>query len=143
MKTDISIKNIVIAAICRKVMNPEEWIYSKIHLANKSVEFDLENNEFPIFQISSPIAKTIITTRRIIERKNEIHIVCFEDISKISYGNFKGQINKSELSFFRIIDISGTSYDFQMETGKASIGLINAVDTVIRLKGLKPEKFII
>ncbi|MFH7005254.1 hypothetical protein [Flavobacterium bizetiae] len=141
MKTDTSIKNIVSAAIYRKVMNPEEWIYSKIHIGNQSVTFDLEDGELPIFEINSPNAKTIITTRRIIEIKNEVQTVYFEDIKNINYGNFKGKIDKPELSVFSIIDVSGRRYDFQMETGNASIGLINAVSTVLQLKGLKTEKF--
>lgn len=141
MKTDTSIKNIVSAAIYRKVMNPEEWIYSKIHIGNQSVIFDLEDGELPIFEINSPNAKTIITTRRIIETENEVQTIYFEDIKNINYGNFKGKIDKPELSVFSIVDVSGRRYDFQMETGKASIGLINTVSTVLQLKGLKTEKF--
>jgi len=97
----------------------------------------------PIFRISSPNAKTIITTRRIIE-KNEsgIESVNFEDIDVLVYGNFKGSINKVELQIFRIIDDFGKEYNFQMETGKASIGLINAVNTVLKLKSINPKKSI-
>ena len=95
MKTDNSIKNIVIAAICRKVMNPEEWIYSKMHIGNKSIEFDLEENELPVFEVSSSNVKTFITTRRIIEKNgSSIKTIYFEDIDGVTYGDFKGQINK-------------------------------------------------
>ena len=135
MKTDKTIKNIVSAAIYRKIMNPEEWIYSKVHIGNKSIEFDLEESELPIFEIISFNAKTIITTRRIIEKnKNGVETVNFGDINNIVYGKFKGQIDKPQLSTFRIVDVFGKEYDFQMETGKASIGLINAVSTVLKLK---------
>ncbi|CAC9974847.1 hypothetical protein [Flavobacterium panici] len=135
MKTDISIKNIVSAVIYRKVMNPEEWIYSKIHIGNTSFEFDLEDNELPIFQINSPDVKTIITTRRIIEKsKDNLNSVKFEDIEKVIYGNFKGKPNMPELSSFEVIDVYGKEYNFQMETGKASIGLINAISTTLRLR---------
>lgn len=139
MKTDNSIKNITIAAINRKVMNPEEWIYSRICVEDKSVEFIFEENELSIFEISSFEIKTIVTTCRIIE-KNESNVksLKFENIRKVSYGNFKGtNINKIELSTFRIIDVFGEVHDFQIETGKASIGLINAVSTVLKLKSQK------
>ena len=68
MKTDKSIKEITIAAINRSVMEPENWLYSKICAEDKSIEFVLEENELPIFEINSPNAKTIITTRHIIEK---------------------------------------------------------------------------
>lgn len=135
MKTDTSIKKITIAKINRAVMNPENWIYSKVCSENKSEEFTLDENELPIFEINSSKAKTIITTRRIIEKDNDkISFVNFEDIDDVIYGDFKKQINKPELSIFRIVDIFGEQYDFQMETGKASIGLINSINTVLQLK---------
>ncbi|WP_433764412.1 hypothetical protein [Flavobacterium ginsenosidimutans] len=142
MKTDKSIKNIVCASIYRKVMNPEEWLYSFVHVGNKSIEFNLEENELPIFQVNSSNAKTLITTRQIIEKKNDglILSIRFEEIGDLVYGNFKGKIDKPQLSIFKIIDIYGKTYDFQMEIGKASIGLINAVNTVLQLKSLKPKR---
>ncbi|MDP5199499.1 hypothetical protein [Flavobacterium sp. DG2-3] len=142
MKTDKSIKNIVCAAIYRKVMNPEEWLYSSVHIGNKSIEFDIEEDEFPIFQIISSNAKTLITTRQIIEKRNEgiILSIRFEEIRDLVYGNFKGKIDKPELSIFKIIDIEGKTYDFQLETGKASIGFINAINTILQLKSITPKK---
>ena len=116
-------------------MNPESWIYSKICSENKSEEFTLEENELPIFEINSSKAKTIITTRRIIEKENEkICFVNFDEVDDVIYGTFKNQINKPELSIFRIVDIFGDEYDFQMETGKASIGLIYSINTILQLK---------
>ncbi|WP_286968965.1 hypothetical protein [Flavobacterium sp. UBA4854] len=142
MKTDKSIKNIVCASIYRKVMNPEEWLYSFVHVGDKSVEFNLEENELPIFQVNSLNAKTLITTRQIIEKKSDAVILSirYEEISDLFYGNFKEKIDKPQLSIFKIIDIYGKKYDFQMETGKASIGLINAVNTILQLKSLKPKR---
>lgn len=135
MKTDISRKNIVIAAISRKIMNPEEWIYSKVYFVGTSLEFDFEENELPIFEVKSSNALTIITTRRVIEKNNnKCNSISFNDIDDVIFGNFKGQLNKPELSIFRIIDIYGEEYNFQMETGKASIGLINALTTILKLR---------
>ncbi|MFC4816617.1 hypothetical protein [Flavobacterium sp. GCM10023249] len=135
MKTDKSIKEITIAAINRSVMNPENWLYSKVCVEDKSTEFVLEENELPIFEIKSQKAKTIITTRRIIEKENgNLNFVSFEEIDDVVYGDFKKQVNKPELSKFRIVDMYGDEFDFQMETGKASIGLIKSVNTMLRLK---------
>lgn len=55
-------------------------------------------------------------------------------IDDVIFGNFKGVLHKPKLSIFRIVDIYGEQIDFQMETGKASIGLIKSVNTVINLK---------
>jgi hypothetical protein len=135
MKTDKSIKKITIAAINRSVMEPENWLYSKVCVEDKSTEFVLEENEFPIFEINSEKAKTIITTRRIIEKENgKLSFVNFEEIDDVIYGDFKKQINKPELSIFRIVDMFGEEHNFQIETGKASVGLINSVNTIMKLK---------
>ena len=135
MKTDKSIKKITISAINRSIIEPESWLYSKVCLEDKSVEFLLEESELPIFEINSPEAKTIITTRRIIEKENgKLSCVSFEEIDDVIFGDFKKQIKKPELSKFRIVDLYGEEYDFQMETGKASIGLIKSVKTVLKLK---------
>lgn len=135
MKTDKSIKEITIAAINRSVMEPENWLYSKVCVEDKSIEFVLEEDELPIFEINSQKAKTIITTRRIIENENgKLSFVSFKEIDDVVYGDFKKQINKPKLSKFRIVDMHGDEFDFQMETGKASIGLINSVKTVLKLK---------
>ena len=135
MKTDNSIKETTLAAINRSAMNPESWVYSKVYSENNANEFELEENELPIFEVSSSKAMTIITTRRIIEKENEkVCFVDFEEVDDVIYGDFKGQINKPELSKFRIVDMYGEQYDFQIETGKASIGLISCVKTVLKLK---------
>ncbi|OXA73899.1 hypothetical protein B0A67_02250 [Flavobacterium aquidurense] len=135
MKSDNSKKNITIAALRRKIMNPEEWIYSKAYFVGANVDFDLEENELSVFEVKSVNATTLITTRRIIEKSNDnIDSVKFEDVDNVRYDNFKGDLNKPQLSIFRIIDFHGKEFSFQMETGKASIGLINAINTLLRLK---------
>lgn len=134
MKTDNSIKEITLAAINRSAMNSESWVYSKVCLENNAKEFDYEINELPIFEVKSPKVKMVVTTRRIIERKNkEVYFVKFEEVDDVIYGDFKNQINKPELSKFRIVDIYGNEHDFQMETGKASVGLITCLNTVLKL----------
>ncbi|MEA9415382.1 hypothetical protein [Flavobacterium sp. PL02] len=141
MKEDSSIRQRTITAINRSVMNPEEWLYSKVSTDLKNDTFLFEDNELPIFEIETSKAKTIITTRRILEKENEnLKLISFDDIDDIIFGDFKGQINKPELSIFRIVDIYGEEQNFQMETGKAAIGLIKAINTVTRLRKNKNSK---
>lgn len=114
-------------------MNSEEWLYSKVSTDLKNDTFLFEDNELPIFEIET--SKAIITTRRILEKENEnLKLISFDDIDDTIFGDFKGQINKPELSIFRIVDIYGEEQNFQMETGKAAIGLIRAINTVTRLR---------
>lgn len=134
MKTDKSIYNITIASIKRSAQNPETWLHSKIITDVNINGFDLIENELPIFIIDSKIARTLITTRRIIEvSPNTAQSIAINEIDDIIYGNFKGQINKPTLSIFKIIDFYGDEIQFQMETGAASIGLIYALNTVQKL----------
>tara|TARA_R110000868_G_scaffold411336_1_gene703197 strand:+ start:99 stop:521 length:423 start_codon:yes stop_codon:yes gene_type:complete len=139
MKTDKSIRNITIASINRKAMDIDSWNHSRIADENdvELIEkFELSDNELPVFEIRSDKAHTLISTRQILERNNEkVKRLNFDFLDGVVYGNFKGQPNKPELSIFRVTDIHGDELDFQLETGKASIGLIYAVDTIRQLKG--------
>lgn len=119
-------------------MDIDTWEYSKIPTAeteNKYFDFKLDENELPIFEIKSQTKHTLITTRQILEIENsKLKSIDFESIDDVIFGDFKGIVNKPKLSIFRIVDIYGEQMDFQMETGKASIGLIKSVNTVINLK---------
>jgi hypothetical protein len=138
VKKDNSIQNITIASVKRSAMDIDTWQYSKIVIIdteNKYIDFELTKNELPIFEIKSENNHTLITTRHIKEIENNVlKSIDFESIEDVIFGNFKGVLNKPKLSKFRIIDIYGEQMDFQMETGKASIGLIKCVNTVINLK---------
>ena len=118
-------------------MDIDSWANSRIPDENdvELIEkFELSNNELPVFEIKSDKAHTLISTRQILERnENKIERLNFDSINSVDYGNFKGRI-EPELSIFRVTDIHGNKLDFQLETGKASIGLIYAVDTIRQLK---------
>ena len=87
------------------------------------------------FEIKSQTKHTLITTRQILEiENNNLKSIDFESVDDVIFGDFKGNLNKPKLSIFRIIDIYGEQMDFQMETGKASIGLIKSVNTLLNLK---------
>jgi hypothetical protein len=138
VKKDSTIQSITIASVKRSAMDIDIWEYSKIVTAeteNEYIDFELDENELPIFEIKSQTKHTLITTRQILEiEKNKLKAIDFESIDDVIFGDFKGIVNKPKLSIFRIIDIYGEKIDFQMETGKASIGLIKSVNTVINLK---------
>ena len=134
MKTDKSLYDTTIAAVKRSIMHPETWLYSKIISTPEVDGFDLGEDELPIFLIESEIARTLVSTRRIIEisdtGSNEISIDQIEDII---YGSFKGQLNKPPLSIFKTVDLYGDELHFQLETGKASIGLVYTINTLRKL----------
>ncbi len=109
MKKDTSIQNITIASVKRSAMEIDTWEYSRIVTAeteNKYIDFALEKNELPIFEIKSQTKHTLITTRQILEIENtKLKSIDFESIDDVFFGDFKGTLHKPELSFFRIIDI--------------------------------------
>ncbi len=119
-------------------MDIDSWNHSRIADENDTElieKFELSQNELPVFEIKSELIHTLISTRQIIERTNEkIQRLNFEFLDDVVYGNFKGRPNKPELTVFRVVDIHGDEFDFQMETGKASIGLIYSVDTIRQLR---------
>lgn len=137
MKTPESVRNIVIKAIERSAMDVETWKYSRIvqqPFDKWKLMFELDKNELPVFEIQGESKHTLITTRRIIEKTmGSFSAVEFENIDDVMYGLFKGQIDKPELSTFRIIDLYGDQIDFQLETGKAAVGLIKSVNMVRKL----------
>ena len=138
MKPDNSVRKITLAAINRTGIEPNTWIHSRIaddndqDLANK---FELIDDELSVFEIKSEYAHTLISTRRIMELSNQkMQQLSFENLDDIIYGDFKGKPEKPTLSKFRTVDIYGEELDFQLETGKASIGLIYAVNTIRSLR---------
>lgn len=137
LKTPESIRNTVIASINRSAMDIETWKYSRIvplPFDKLKLMFELDENELPVFEVQSESKHTLITTRRIIEKTSSTLIkVEFENIDDSVYGLFKGQMDKPELSSFRIVDLYGDQIDFQFETGKAAIGLIKSIDVIRKL----------
>lgn len=137
LKNPESVRNIVIKAIERSAMDVETWKYSRIvqQPFDKLKEmFELDSSELPVFEVQGESKHTLITTRRIIEKTlGSINAVEFEDIDDIMYGLFKGRIDKPELSTFRVVDLYGVQNDFQLETGKAAVGLIKSVNMVRKL----------
>lgn len=134
MKTDKSLYNITITTVKRHAMNPETWQYSKITSTPKAEGFDLDGEELPVFFIESEVAKTLVTTRRIIEISDNItKRISISEIEDVIYGNFKGEPDKPSLSIFRTIDLYGDELNFQLETGAASIGLMYTINTLLKL----------
>ena len=118
-------------------MDMDTWSHSRIIEPpfDKIIsEFDLSTSELPMFEIKSEAKHTLVTTVRIIEISDGImQSVDFKYIDDVVYGLFKGQINKPELSTFRIVDWYGDQFDCQLETGKASRGIIYSRNTMRKL----------
>ncbi len=118
-------------------MDIETWKYSRIvqePFDEWKLMFELDEDELPVFQVQSESRHTLITTRQILEKtSNTVVKVEFENIDDVLYGLFKGQMDKPELSTFRIVDLYGYQIDFQLETGKAAVGLIKSINTVRKL----------
>jgi len=137
LKNPESIRNIVIKAIERSVMDVETWKYSRIvqqPFDELKQKFKLDPSELPLIEVQGESKHTLITTRRIIEKtEGSFSVVEFEDIDDVIYGLFKGQIDHPVLSTFRIVDLYGDQIDFQLETGKAAVGLIKSVNMVRKL----------
>ncbi len=137
-QSDISISKKTLASIKRHSIDRHTWIYSRIIDKRNLVfikNFKLSEVELPIFEVKSELAHTLITTRQILEFKsNEVQSIEFQFIHDVIFGNFKGRQHRPELSHFRVIHLYGDKLDFQIETGKASIGLIYAIRTIRQLR---------
>ncbi len=120
-------------------MNENNWIFTRIvKEANEKGEIEkhLLSEELSILEIKGEDAVTIVTTQRIIEIQNQkIVNLNIDQIDDVVYGNFKGRpAEEPRLSKFMVTDLYGEKYDFQMETGYASIALMKGLDTVLRIK---------
>lgn len=115
-------------------MDIDTWNHSRIiepPFDNVSSKFNLNTSELPVFEIKSEAKHTVVTTIRIIEISNGLkQSVDFKHIDDVVFGLFKGKIKKPELSTLRIVDWYGDQFDFQLETGKASMGMICSVNTI-------------
>lgn len=138
MKNPNSIRNLTIAAIKRSAIDIEAWKHSKIvqppyeDVINK---FDLNADELPVFEVSGPNKYTLITTQRIIEISGQTHReIRFDNVANVNYHLAKVKPNDlPDFSMFNIVDLNGNQLNFQIETGKAAVGVIKSVDTIRQL----------
>ena len=129
MKSELSIKNIAIAAIKRHAIDFEKWHKTKIDPIGPFPVSCRESEEAVVFLHYSNESWTLITTRRIIGKiDNILREVEFADMEQVLFDHAKH--TNTETTRFRAVDISGVNQDYMMEPGTASIAYIYGIQTI-------------
>ncbi len=140
MKSDKSIHNICIASIKRSTMKPYNFKWTKFYESNtdflySGLELNLTNEELIICSMFMDADNySILTTQRLITKERG-----FQNIGNLTnaldkkYGDFKGY--KSDSFTFGLVQLeNGTDMKYFIETGKASMIMINGVKTFIKIQ---------
>ncbi|WP_405604235.1 hypothetical protein [Polaribacter sp. Asnod1-A03] len=137
-KTDKSLHNISIASIKRSTVKPYEFKWTKFYDSNSEfpysgLELELQEKELLICStIINADNYSILTTQKLITKENGT-----ESVGKLTgakdnlYGDFKGYKDKS-LTFGKIQLENGVEFKYFIETGKASMIMINGIRTLIK-----------
>ena len=130
MKTDSSIKNIALASINRSAMDVHEWGKTRIDPTWFPITVEIQPDELTIvFTFFSDTDWTLITTKKIIGMiSGQLNEMPFSEVDDFMLGDFKNL--KIEKTIFRITNMYGERADFIMEPGKASMGIIKAIQTI-------------
>lgn len=138
MKSDSAIHNICIAAIKRSTIKPYDYKWTKFYTSNEEfflnyvIKIDLSDEELIICStVITDSQYSILTTRRLCT--NENGIIKWADMATSLlklYGDFKGY-DKSEWTFGKLELPSGEEFRYYIETGKASMIMIQAVKSRI------------
>jgi hypothetical protein len=141
MKTDQSIKGIVVAAIRRTGMDMDTWVGTRLWESGDPVilkelllSCDLAPKELPIlYSYIHPATWTLVTTRRIwYSAEGHAGSVAVSDITAHDAGNFKGYGSQT-VERMTIASQDGAVHYCPFETGKPSMGIIYAIMTLRRL----------
>ncbi len=136
MKTDKSIKNICIAAVKRKTIQPFDYTYTKFFDEGYS-ELVLNVNNLNMGEL--PIAETyidntnwsLITTRRILSNINgEIGEINPNEINSMKWSGFKHSQSK-QTTFGEMKLHDGNIFYVHIEVGRASMIIISAINTLV------------
>ena len=141
MKSDPSIKTIVVASIRRHSMDMDTWVRTRfwdegdlILKQELSSICEIAADELPILYTYVDHANwTLITARRVWRSSDGmVASVAASDVAEHSAGNFKGYGGqKSEIMLIRARN--GEIHTCPFETGKPSMGAIYAVRTLCNL----------
>lgn len=140
MKTDESVRHLVVAAIRRHSMDLETWVPTRLCAAPDTAlevpsTVQLEAGELPLlFSCPGPTEWTFITTRRIWScHEGQVESMSVMEIAQQDYGNFKGHGGQA-VEQMTVTSRAGAVLQCPFETGKASMGVISAVGTLSRLR---------
>lgn len=114
------------------------WLYDEEYVLNLpqviSNTVTLLHNELPIASTIFSDKWTLATTQRLItNNKGVLQTMKIEDVVARDYGLFKGN-GPSQIIEGSVSDKYGTKMDFLIETGHASMVMINALKTLLMIR---------
>ena len=140
IKSDKTKHNISIASIKRSTIKPYDFKWTKFYESNleffySGFKLDLLENELIICStVIDSNNYSVLTTRKLVTNENNIIIEgSIEGALVTSYGSFKGY-GKEQFTFGTVQLKNGTSLKYFIETGKASMVMINGVKTLIQIQ---------
>lgn len=139
-KTDKSKHNICIASIKRSTIKPYNFKWTKFYESNSDFPYSeltliLTDSELIICStVIDDNNYSILTTQRLITKEKGIEVIgnIIDAIDKL-YGDFKGGYDDEFFTFGVVQLCNGMELKYFIETGKASMVMINGVKTLIRL----------
>jgi len=141
MKTDEQIKKIITASIRRSSMDINTWKHTRfwdegeIELnAELFQKCNFEENELPIiYSYIDPSNWMMFTTKAVqFSIENQFNKIKVNDIKNYNFGNFKGTSNQT-IERITIETKNNEIHKCPFETGKASMGSIYALRTLIQI----------
>jgi len=138
-KSNKSKHHICIAAIKRSTIKPYDFKWTKFYESNADFHYagilpDWQENELVICStFVDAYNYSILTTQRLLTKENsKEYIGNMQEAIYKDYGDFKG-IKNNPFTFGAIILADGTELKYFIETGRASMIMINGVSTLIGL----------
>jgi hypothetical protein len=138
-KSDKSKHSICIASIKRSTIKPYDFKWTKFYESNS--DFPYSGLQFDLIQDELIICSTVIdgdnysilTTRRLITKQNgQTQNGNIEGAIDKLFGDFKGYIGKT-LTFGQIQLQSGVDLNYHIETGKASMIMVQGIRTLLKV----------
>lgn len=141
MKSDRSIRDICIAAIKRKTIKPYDFAFTRFFEKETFAQIDrtffsmadFNDDELPISQVVIDLNNwTVVSTGKIVSCINGKQTIVFpENVVSWDWALFK---NESPFVNGKLYSKDGESFEFFIETGRASIVQINSISTLVNLK---------
>ena len=138
-KTDKSKHNICIAAIKRSTIKPYDYKFTKFYESNEEfpyndIDINLRENELIICStVINANNYSVLTTQRIITNKNNI-VATGELTNSKDKGSGMFKSMKDDFVFGSITLENGSDLEYFIETGKASMIMINGIKTLISIQ---------
>ena len=139
-KSDKSKHNICIASIRRKTIKPYDFKWTKFYESNSDfsdteIQLALTKDELIICSTVIDVDNySILTTRRLITKEKGLeNIGSLEGAADKLYGDFKGYKDKL-FTLGKVQLHNGDELKYFIETGKASMIMINGIRTLIHIQ---------